>query len=91
LNAIGYGLLSAGKTPDAVAVLKRVAKDHPDSVNAHDSLADAYDAAGDKQSALQVSQRELELANASSLPDRQKQQFIKIATDRIAKLQASAK
>lgn len=91
LNAIGYGLISAGKNADAVAVLQRVAKEHPDSVNAHDSLADAYEAAGDKQGALETSQRELELAKASSLPDRQKEQFIKIASDRIAKLQASAK
>jgi tetratricopeptide (TPR) repeat protein len=91
LNAVGYALLSAGKTPDAVAVLRRVAKDHPDSVNAHDSLADAYEAAGDKQAALETTQRELELAKASHLPDRQKQQFIKIATDRIAKLQPPAK
>ena len=91
LNAIGYGLISAGKNADAVAVLKRVAKEHPDSVNAQDSLADAYEAAGDTLGALEASQRELELAKASSLPDRQKEQFIKIASDRIAKLQASAK
>jgi tetratricopeptide (TPR) repeat protein len=91
LNAIGYGLMSAGKNSDAVAVLKRVANDHPNSVNAFDSLADAYDATGDKQNAIEASQRELELAKASTLPDRQKEQFIKLATDRIAKLQASAK
>lgn len=91
LNAIGYQLMSAGKAQDAVAVLERVAREHPESVNAQDSLADAYANAGNADAAKKTTQKEIEMANASSLPERQKKQFLDAANDRLTKLQSAQK
>ena len=91
LNALGYQLISAGKAQDAVAVLERVAREHPESVNAQDSLADAYANAGNVEAAKKTTQKEIEMANASSLPDRQKKGFLDAATDRLSKLQSAQK
>lgn len=51
LNQYGYELLQAGKVQDAVAVFRRNLSQHPDSWNAHDSLAEGLVAAGDKTGA----------------------------------------
>lgn len=87
LNALGYRLLAAKKTTDAVAVLKRVADENPTSVNAFDSLADAYAAVGNSALELEAAKRELELAKSSDMPPARRDQYIKLATDRIARLQ----
>ena len=87
LNAIGYRLLAANKPADAVSVFKRVAEENPTSVNAFDSLADAYAAAGDSALELETAKRELELAKSSDLPQPRRDQYIKLATDRIQRLQ----
>ena len=47
INNIGYGLLWMGRVDDAVAVFRSNVRRHPRSANAHDSLGDAYAAAGD--------------------------------------------
>lgn len=91
LNAIGYQLISAGKAADAVAVMERVAREYPDSVNAQDSLADAYANAGNWPAAERTTQHEIEMANASSLPDRRKQQFVDAAKNRLQKIQSQKK
>ena len=46
LNDLGYSLLDAGAVEAAIAVFRRNVEDHPDSWNAHDSLGEAYLAAG---------------------------------------------
>lgn len=46
VNRLGYDLLKAGRTDAATAVLGWNLDTHPWSANAHDSLADAYLAAG---------------------------------------------
>jgi CubicO group peptidase (beta-lactamase class C family) len=46
LNDLGYALLRRGATDAAIAVFRRNVADHPDSWNAHDSLGEAYLAAG---------------------------------------------
>lgn len=63
LNALGYRLLSAGKTADAVSVFERVVRDHPSSANAYDSLADGYTAAGNKSKALECSEKAIDLVS----------------------------
>lgn len=61
LNSWGYQLLLAGDTQGALAVFKLATVLHPDSGNAHDSLAEAYEAARDKPLAIQHYQRALQL------------------------------
>lgn len=61
LNNWGYKLLRAGNTPGAIAIFKLTTTLHPDSGNAHDSLAEAYETAQDKPLAIQHYQRALKL------------------------------
>jgi len=56
LNALGYQLIAAKRGGDAVKVMERATREHPDSLNAMDSLADALVVAGEKERALEVSQ-----------------------------------
>jgi tetratricopeptide (TPR) repeat protein len=61
VNQFGYGLLMAGKAQESVEVFKRNAKDHPESWNAHDSLGEALEKAGEKSAAKASYQRALKL------------------------------
>ena len=61
LNAIGYRLLEAKQVDKALVVLRFNQETHPDSMNALDSLADAYLAAGDRDAAIAQAKRLLEL------------------------------
>jgi len=54
LNSLGYRLLQAGKTADAVEVFRINVSLHPDSGNAYDSLGEAYAAAGSRAAALEA-------------------------------------
>ncbi|MEB3323270.1 MAG: hypothetical protein VKI81_10655, partial [Synechococcaceae cyanobacterium] len=47
INNIGYGLLALNRVDDAIAVFRSNVERHPRSANVHDSLGDAYAAAGD--------------------------------------------
>lgn len=46
LNTTGYGLLMAGKQPEALALFEYVTGRYPASANAWDSLSEAYENAG---------------------------------------------
>ena len=48
VNQLGYTLLNQKKLDEALALFQRNVKDHPDSWNAYDSLAEAYALKGDK-------------------------------------------
>jgi CubicO group peptidase (beta-lactamase class C family) len=61
LNDIGYGLIEAKQIDKAVAVLRFNQQTHPASMNALDSLADAYLAAGDRAAAIAQAKRMLVL------------------------------
>ncbi len=61
LNDWGYRLLAFGKAPTALVVLRLTAELYPDSGNAQDSLADAYEANGDKAAAIVHYRRSLAL------------------------------
>ena len=49
INAYGYQLLAQGKTDEAIEMFKKNVKDHPQSWNTYDSLAEGYDRKGDKK------------------------------------------
>lgn len=52
LNRLGYNLLGEGRTGEAIAVFKAIIDAFPWSANPHDSLGDAYRAAGEPYEAL---------------------------------------
>lgn len=61
LNAWGYRLVEDGKLKEAIEILKLNASLNPGSGNAYDSLAEAYETAGDKANAIKNYKRSLEL------------------------------
>jgi len=65
INQLGYALLTAKRTDDAIAVLALNAEEHPDSWNAHDSLGEAYMTAGKREPAIASYTRSLELNPAN--------------------------
>jgi uncharacterized membrane protein len=52
-NALGYALLGKGANESAIQVLRLNAETHPRSANVHDSLGEAYLAAGNKALAIE--------------------------------------
>ncbi len=61
LNEWGYALLRRKEPQAAIAVLKLATVLHPDSGNAYDSLAEAYESIQDKAQAISNYQRALQL------------------------------
>jgi tetratricopeptide (TPR) repeat protein len=53
MNALGYRLLANGQSKEAIEILKLNVEAYPMSANVYDSLAEAYLASGDKQSAIE--------------------------------------
>lgn len=53
INAYGYQLLGQQKLDEAIAAFEKNVKDHPDSWNTYDSLAEAYALKGDRKKALE--------------------------------------
>ncbi|NOK39478.1 hypothetical protein HMI49_40560 [Corallococcus exercitus] len=68
-NRVGYHHLEAKRIPQAIAAFERNLTFHPDSGNAHDSLADALEAAGRLQEALTHRERAVALAREHQDPD----------------------
>ena len=61
LNALGYRLLSQGRTDDAIAAFQLNVELNPKSANVYDSLGEAYAAKGDKPLAIQNYKKSHEL------------------------------
>ncbi|MGK2855898.1 MAG: DUF2911 domain-containing protein [Thermoanaerobaculia bacterium] len=53
INAYGYQLLGQNKVDEAIAMFQKNVKDHPQSWNVHDSLAEAYALKGDRKKAIE--------------------------------------
>jgi len=90
LNALGYQLIAAKHPDAAVKVMQRVTRDYPDSINALDSLADAFAAAGRSDQAIETS-RTLLARVEKTPPNPLTEALAKAAKERIAKLTPSAK
>ena len=60
-NGLGYSLMSQKKLSEAIAILKLNTEFYPKSANVYDSLAEAYDANGDKELAILNYKKSLEL------------------------------
>jgi D-alanyl-D-alanine carboxypeptidase len=77
--------MSQQRPKDALVLFELNAWAHPQSANAHDSLADGYLATGDKESARQAIERAIALAPAdASFDTAARASFL---TDERAKLQ----
>jgi hypothetical protein len=88
LNMLGYQLLAAKRTADAVEVLRYAAARYPRSANASDSLAEVLEAAGRREESVAASRHTLELmAGDSGLPEARRAALQKAAQDRIARLE----
>lgn len=61
LNDLGYDLLLAGKSADALAVFTLMVEMFPGSSNAYDSLGEAYMALGEKALSIKNYERSLQL------------------------------
>jgi tetratricopeptide (TPR) repeat protein len=72
LNLAGYQLLARGRAADAVTLFSLNLEAFPASANAHDSLADAFLAVGDRDRALELSRKALDLlaTDKASTPER---------------------
>jgi CubicO group peptidase (beta-lactamase class C family) len=61
LNGLGYRLLLAGQTADAIAVFQKNVQEYPQSWNVYDSLGEAYEKAGQKDLAIQNYEKSMQL------------------------------
>ena len=66
LNALGYELLQRGRVDDAIAIFALNVEAYPEAFNTHDSLGEAYLAAGNRDRATASYKRSLELNPANS-------------------------
>lgn len=88
LNTMGYALSAQGLHQRAIDILRLVTHAYPQSANAHDSLGDAYLAAGDANHARLEFQQALSLAPAdSSLSPDSRTSLLKLEHDKLAQLQ----
>ena len=65
MNSVGYRLLAKGKKEEALGIFKINVVDFPGSSNVHDSLGEAYLAAGDVDAAIRSYRKSLELDPAN--------------------------
>jgi len=70
LNAYGYQLIGERKVDEAIAIFQKNVKDHPESWNAHDSLAEAYATKGDKKKAIESYSKALSLTKVEDQKSR---------------------
>ncbi len=83
INALGYALLERKKTREAIEIFKLNISDFPNSANTYDSLAETYLAIGEKELALKLYKKALEVD--SNYPN------AKAATEVVKKLETALK
>lgn len=91
LNQLGYFHLGAGRTTQAIRLLRLNTLAFPNSANTFDSLADAYLANGQNELALRMSEKALELLPKDSSNEELKRAIRESAEQKIAKLKGQDK
>lgn len=66
MNSIGYSLMRKEKLEDAILVFTRNTVDYPASGNTWDSLAEAYQKKGDRESAIKYYEKSIQLDPANT-------------------------
>ena len=69
VNTFGYEALSAGNIQEAMVLFQRNVDQHPNSANAYDGIADAYEKAGKWDEALASSKKAVALAKKYNDPN----------------------
>lgn len=88
LNQMGYQLLQANRTEEAIKILTANQEAFSHSPNVYDALGDAFEKAGDKSRAVANSKIALEkLENATNLQPQTKEAIRKSAEAKIKRLQ----
>jgi dienelactone hydrolase len=90
MNQLAYERLQDGRATEAVELFKLNVEAYPASANAYDSLGDGYLAAGQKELALQATQKCLELLPADKRADAFKALIRKSAEQKLATLKPAA-
>ena len=78
VNQAGYQLLGQNKVDAAIALFQRNVKDHPDSWNVYDSLAEAFAVKGDKAQAIANYQRAFEMVKQQDQRTRIQEELAKL-------------
>ncbi len=78
VNQAGYGLLGQNKVDEAIVLFQKNLKDHPDSWNAYDSLAEAYAIKGDKAQATTNYKKALDKVKAEDQRKRIQDELAKL-------------
>ncbi|HZB46749.1 MAG TPA: tetratricopeptide repeat protein, partial [Pyrinomonadaceae bacterium] len=90
LNNLGYRLLQQGKVKDAIELFKLNVASYPNSANTYDSLGDAYEADGQKELAIQMSEKALQvLATQTELSEDQKNNIRTSAEAKLKRLKGN--
>ena len=64
LNTYGYYLLAEQRNQDAIAVFKQITQAKPDSLNAFDSLAEAYETTKNHAQAIKTLEKVIAIADS---------------------------
>ena len=88
LNWTGYQLIREGRSKEAVFVMQLNHSLFPESANAYDSLADAYEANNEPQKALEWATKTLEFIEKNiNVSERQRELLKESAEEKIKRLQ----
>lgn len=86
LTGMAYQLLQEKKNFPSVRLFEEITICYPDSPNAFDSLADAYEAVGRHSESLRSAQKAISLLPVSRLPDHFKEQIRQSAEQKIKRI-----
>ena len=91
-NQLGYQLLQAGNSKDAIAVFQMNVEEYPRSANVYDSLSDGYLAIGNKEEALKYARKTIEVLDEDTNATAELKQLLREgAARKIKELQAIRK
>lgn len=87
INLIGYQLIQSSRSKEAVEVFKLNVEAYPKSSNVYDSLADGYEAEGNKELAIKYSEKALEvLATETGIDEARKKNIRDSAEGKLKRL-----
>jgi tetratricopeptide (TPR) repeat protein len=81
---LGKARLLDGK--EAIQLFQLNTAAYPNSANAYDSLADAYEAAGEVKLALETGEKCLKVLAKAGAPDALREQLVKATQERVERL-----